>query len=68
MDMLDVIGIGIGPFNLSLAALIQPTALRALFFEKRIEFSWHPGLMLPQSQLQVSPLKDCVTLVNPTSP
>ncbi|PRX26157.1 mycobactin lysine-N-oxygenase [Paraburkholderia sp. BL18I3N2] len=68
MDMLDVIGIGIGPFNLSLAALIQPTGLRALFFEKRIKFSWHPGLMLPQSQLQVSPLKDCVTLVNPTSP
>lgn len=68
MDMLDVIGIGIGPFNLSLAALIAPTPLRALFLEKRSAFCWHPGLMLPNGRLQVSPLKDCVTLVDPTSP
>ncbi|MFB6421033.1 lysine N(6)-hydroxylase/L-ornithine N(5)-oxygenase family protein [Bradyrhizobium tunisiense] len=66
--MLDVIGIGIGPFNLSLAALIEPTPLRALFLEKREGFCWHPGLALPNSRLQVSPLKDCVTLVDPTSP
>ncbi|WP_407175789.1 lysine N(6)-hydroxylase/L-ornithine N(5)-oxygenase family protein [Bradyrhizobium sp. STM 3562] len=68
VDMLDVIGIGIGPFNLSLAALIEPTPLRALFLEKRDAFFWHPGLALPNSRLQVSPLKDCVTLVDPTSP
>ncbi|MEI9425678.1 SidA/IucD/PvdA family monooxygenase [Mesorhizobium sp. Cs1299R1N1] len=66
--MLDVIGIGIGPFNLSLAALIEPTPLRALFLEKREAFCWHPGLAVPNSRLQVSPLKDCVTLVDPTSP
>lgn len=66
--MLDVIGIGIGPFNLSLAALIEPTPLRALFLEKRDALVWHPGLALPNSRLQVSPLKDCVTLVDPTSP
>ncbi|WP_445219820.1 lysine N(6)-hydroxylase/L-ornithine N(5)-oxygenase family protein [Bradyrhizobium sp. Pa8] len=68
MDTLDVIGVGIGPFNLSLAALIEPTPLRALFLEKRGVFCWHPGLALPNSRLQVSPFKDCVTLVNPTSP
>jgi lysine N6-hydroxylase/mycobactin lysine-N-oxygenase len=68
VDLLDVIGIGIGPFNLSLAALIEPTPLRALFLEKREGFCWHPGLALPNSRLQVSPLKDCVTLVDPTSP
>ncbi|MCP3475803.1 SidA/IucD/PvdA family monooxygenase [Bradyrhizobium sp. CCGUVB1N3] len=68
MDTLDVIGVGIGPFNLSLAALIEPTPLRALFLEKRGAFCWHPGLALPNSRLQVSPFKDCVTLVNPTSP
>ncbi|MGY8663453.1 SidA/IucD/PvdA family monooxygenase [Bradyrhizobium sp. UFLA05-109] len=68
MDTLDVIGVGIGPFNLSLAALIEPTRLRALFLEKREAFCWHPGLALPNSRLQVSPFKDCVTLVNPTSP
>ena len=46
MDMLDVIGIGIGPFNLSLAALIAPTPLRALFLEKRGAFCWRgpPGV------------------------
>lgn len=68
VDTLDVIGVGIGPFNLSLAALIEPTPLRALFLEKRETFCWHPGLALPNSRLQVSPFKDCVTLVNPTSP
>lgn len=68
VEMLDVIGIGIGPFNLSLAALIEPTPLRALFLEKRDALVWHPGLALPNSRLQVSPLKDCVTLVDPTSP
>ncbi|PPQ15540.1 oxygenase [Bradyrhizobium sp. AC87j1] len=68
VEMLDVIGIGIGPFNLSLAALIDPTPLRALFLEKRDALFWHPGLALPNSRLQVSPLKDCVTLVDPTSP
>ncbi|WFU80487.1 SidA/IucD/PvdA family monooxygenase [Bradyrhizobium sp. CIAT3101] len=68
MDTLDVIGVGIGPFNLSLAALIEPTPLRALFLEKREAFCWHPGMALPNSRLQVSPFKDCVTLVSPTSP
>ncbi|MCP3380387.1 lysine N(6)-hydroxylase/L-ornithine N(5)-oxygenase family protein [Bradyrhizobium sp. CCGUVB4N] len=68
MDTLDVIGVGTGPFNLSLAALIEPTRLRALFLEKREAFCWHPGRALPNSRLQVSPFKDCVTLVSPTSP
>ncbi|WP_439373279.1 SidA/IucD/PvdA family monooxygenase [Bradyrhizobium sp. DASA03120] len=67
-DTLDVIGVGLGPFNLSLAALIEPTPLRALFLEKREAFCWHPGLALPNSRLQVSPFRDCVTLVSPTSP
>ncbi|EHH06291.1 lysine N(6)-hydroxylase/L-ornithine N(5)-oxygenase family protein [Mesorhizobium amorphae] len=68
MEMLDLIGIGVGPFNLSLAALAQPTPLRTMFFEKEAGFTWHPGLLLPNSRLQVSPLKDCVTLADPTSP
>lgn len=68
MQVLDLIGIGIGPFNLSLAALACPTPLRTAFFEKESGFDWHPGLLLPNSRLQVSPLKDCVTLADPTSP
>lgn len=68
MQTFDLVGIGVGPFNLSLAALAEPTGMKTLFLEKNARFSWHPGLMLPNGSLQVSPLKDCVTLVDPTSP
>ncbi|MGB7192713.1 MAG: SidA/IucD/PvdA family monooxygenase [Collimonas pratensis] len=68
MQTFDLVGIGVGPFNLSLAALAEPTGMKSLFLEKNAEFSWHPGLMLPNGSLQVSPLKDCVTLADPTSP
>ena len=68
-DLLDLAGLGVGPFNLSLAALLdgQP-AIRARFFEKKPVFSWHPGLMLPGAHMQTSCLKDLVTAVQPTSP
>ncbi|UUQ65727.1 SidA/IucD/PvdA family monooxygenase [Pseudomonas fuscovaginae UPB0736] len=67
MKTYDLIGIGIGPFNLSLAALAEPTGLQTLFLDKRDTFAWHPGMLLSNGQLQVSPLKDCVTLASPTS-
>ena len=61
-------GIGIGPANLSLAALADPVLdLTYKLFDTRLEFSWHPGLNLPEATLQVSFLKDLVTLVDPTS-
>jgi lysine N6-hydroxylase len=63
----DAIGVGVGPFNLSLAALLAPTSLRARFFERNAEFQWHPGLLFPESTIQVSYLKDLVTLADPTS-
>jgi lysine N6-hydroxylase len=63
----DAIGIGAGPFNLSLAALLAPTGFEARFFDKNEEFEWHPGLLLPEATIQVSYLKDLVTLVDPTS-
>ncbi|WP_219469019.1 lysine N(6)-hydroxylase/L-ornithine N(5)-oxygenase family protein [Nonomuraea rhizosphaerae] len=64
----DFIGVGVGPANLSLAALSHPVPwLRGVFMERREQFQWHPGLMLPRAQLQVSYLKDLVTLVDPTS-
>jgi lysine N6-hydroxylase len=64
----DAVGIGLGPSNLSLAALAEPlTGLRPLFLERRPQFEWHSGLMLPDARLQVSFLKDLVTLVDPTS-
>jgi lysine N6-hydroxylase len=63
----DAIGIGAGPFNLSLAALLAPTGFEARFFDKNEDFEWHPGLLLPEATIQVSYLKDLVTLVDPTS-
>jgi lysine N6-hydroxylase len=64
----DLVGIGIGPFNLALAALAdgQPD-VDARFFERADRFAWHPGLMLDGARLQVPFLADLVSLVDPTS-
>jgi len=69
MNILDLVGIGIGPSNLSIAALLdQIPKVRFEFFDKKPTFSWHPGLMLPNAKMQTSYLKDLVTGVSPTSP
>ncbi|MEV8591993.1 SidA/IucD/PvdA family monooxygenase [Streptomyces sp. NPDC052012] len=65
----DLVGIGIGPFNLSLAALAHPlTELDAAFYDQRPHFTWHPGLLLDDATVQVPFLADLVTLADPTSP
>ncbi|MEY2245660.1 lysine N(6)-hydroxylase/L-ornithine N(5)-oxygenase family protein [Streptomyces sp. BF23-18] len=65
----DLVGIGIGPFNLSLAALAHPlTELDTVFYEQRPGFDWHPGLLIDGATLQVPFLADLVTLAHPTSP
>lgn len=65
----DVIGVGLGPFNLGLAALLDPLDdVDAVFFDQRDSFSWHPGLLLDGTTLQVPFLADLVTLADPTSP
>lgn len=65
----DVLGIGAGPANLSLAALLTPVSGPSFrLVEGRSAVSWHPGLLLPGATLQVSFLKDLVTPVLPTSP
>jgi len=67
--MLDLAGIGIGPSNLSLAALLDGVgSVNAGFYEARPAFDWHPGMMLPDVELQSSYLKDLVTPAMPTSP
>jgi len=66
--VLDVIGIGVGPFNLSLAALLTKTDVTAKFFEQKAEFNWHKGMILPSTTLQVPFMADLVTLIDPTSP
>ncbi|MFJ5726875.1 lysine N(6)-hydroxylase/L-ornithine N(5)-oxygenase family protein [Streptomyces paradoxus] len=68
MERFEFIGVGAGPSNLSLAALAEPvTDLSAAFLEVKPRFQWHPGIMLPGAELQVSFMKDLVTLVDPTS-
>ncbi|MCV9933581.1 SidA/IucD/PvdA family monooxygenase [Flavobacterium sp. LS1R47] len=64
----SVIGIGIGPFNLGLAALMEPVEeLSSLFFDQSESFDWHPGLMLNNATLQVPFLADLVAMADPTS-
>jgi len=66
--MVDLAGIGIGPFNLSIAALADELPeLRTRFFERRERFAWHPGLMFRGSRMQTSFLKDLVTAASPTN-
>ncbi|MFI5682680.1 lysine N(6)-hydroxylase/L-ornithine N(5)-oxygenase family protein [Streptomyces sp. NPDC051636] len=65
----DLVGIGIGPFNLSLAALAHPLAeLDTVFYEQRPGFDWHPGLLIDGARIQVPFLADLVTLADPASP
>ncbi len=64
----DVVGVGIGPFNLALAALAEPVAgLRALFLDENPSFRWHPGMMVDGATLQVPFLADLVSLVDPAN-
>ncbi|MDV6012741.1 SidA/IucD/PvdA family monooxygenase [Haloechinothrix sp. LS1_15] len=67
----DLVGVGIGPFNLALAALADGAAgegrTRALFLEDSERFAWHPGMLLEGTVLQVPFLADLVSLVDPTS-
>ena len=67
-EIYDLIGVGIGPFNLGLAALSEPIhGFKTLFFDKTPGFNWHPGLMLEGATLQVPFMADLVTMADPTS-
>ena len=64
----DMLGIGIGPFNLSLAALVAPTtSVRSIFFDSKPYFSWHAGLLGAGTTIQTSFLRDLVTPIDPTN-
>ncbi|AEE47178.1 lysine N(6)-hydroxylase/L-ornithine N(5)-oxygenase family protein [Cellulomonas fimi] len=63
----DLVGIGIGPFNLGLAALADPLDLDAVFLDGRDGFAWHHGMMLEGATTQVPFLADLVTMADPTS-
>lgn len=64
----DIVGIGIGPFNLGLACLSDPLdEIDAIFLDGRDSFSWHPGMMIDGATVQVPFLADLVSLADPTS-
>jgi len=67
--VLDLAGIGFGPSNLALAIAVEEDErpVRARFFERQPRFGWHRGMLLEDATMQVSFLKDLVTLRNPTS-
>jgi len=64
----DLIGVGIGPFNLSLAALAKDSGkVQSHFFDANDAFRWHPGMLLPTATMQTYVLQDLVTTVAPRS-
>jgi len=70
----DVVGIGFGPSNLSLAialeehwANVPAHPITAAFFERQPSFGWHRNMLLPATTMQISFLKDLATFRNPVS-
>ncbi|MBX8465819.1 MULTISPECIES: SidA/IucD/PvdA family monooxygenase [unclassified Deinococcus] len=67
----DLIGIGLGPAQLSfLIACAEQSELagwKMLHLERGASFSWHAGMRTAYSMIQMSYLKDLVTLRNPQS-
>lgn len=68
----DVIGIGFGPSNIGLAIALhekraQGRRLDMVFIEKQPAFAWHRDMLLENSSMQISFLKDLATLRDPTS-
>jgi len=62
------VGIGVGPANLSLASLLHGCQdLPSRFLERKPDFGWHDGQQIAGTTLQVSMLKDLVTLSDPTN-
>ncbi|SDD25359.1 lysine N(6)-hydroxylase/L-ornithine N(5)-oxygenase family protein [Actinokineospora iranica] len=73
-EVFDVVGIGFGPSNLALAIAVDEhnrrfpeAALRTVFLEKQASFGWHRGMLIDDATMQVSFLKDLVTMRDPAS-
>jgi L-ornithine N5-oxygenase len=69
----DLVGVGFGPSNLALAIALNEAVGRrgrkfsSRFIEKQPGFTWHGGMLLPGSDMQISFLKDLVSLRDPSS-
>lgn len=64
----DIVGVGVGPFNLGLACMTEPLSeMKTIFFDRKPEFDWHSGIMPEWSTLQIPFFADLVTFADPTS-
>lgn len=65
-DQFDVVGIGFGPSNLSLAIHARESgeSRTCFFLEKSSKFQWHPGMLMHDTRMQISFLKDLATMRN----
>jgi L-ornithine N5-oxygenase len=74
-DVVDILGVGYGPSNLGLAialaerneAVSESEQITSAFVERQPEFTWHPGMLLPDATMQISFLKDLATQRNTRS-
>jgi L-ornithine N5-oxygenase len=71
----DLVGVGFGPANLALAIAVAEhnavagaeDVVTAHFLERQASFGWHRGMLIDDATMQVSFLKDLVTMRNPSS-
>jgi L-ornithine N5-monooxygenase len=65
----DVIGVGAGPANISLAVALDETrpGVDSIFLERSESFAWHGDLLLPGAVIMDTFLEDGVLLRNPRS-
>ncbi|MDH4580527.1 ornithine monooxygenase [Pseudomonas sp. BN415] len=68
-----MIGVGFGPSNLALAIALEEQGqscgrrFDSLFLDRQANYRWHGDTLVSQSELQISFLKDLVSMRNPTS-
>lgn len=66
-ESFDLLGVGAGPFNLSLLALAEKTKIKTVLVERANEINWHREISFDDSIMQTNFLKDLVTTVDPTN-
>ncbi|MFD7473511.1 lysine N(6)-hydroxylase/L-ornithine N(5)-oxygenase family protein [Streptomyces sp. NPDC059837] len=73
-EIYELVGIGFGPSNLSLAIALEEygastpqNPVTSHFFERQPTFGWHRNMLLPSTTMQISFLKDLATYRDPVS-